>query len=165
MDKRRSRGITIMAIGALIGLIGKITGGPEAVEIVEISLATFGILAGGAIVIFSYRAELARPLSTSRVSLLASTASLKGAAALGHPTERADAAGLELYAHAFSAEMERCEELLSGGASRGDLEEARDRLMSYVANPRYGEATGSGRIGAERVRRLSERLRQQLLAS
>lgn len=157
MERRRRTGLILMAVGIVVGLLAKAVSGSEAFDIAAIVIATVGIVGGGVVVGLSYRSALPRTLGTSRASLLASSAGLR----LQHEDESApdfDAVAMETYIETVNQTIARCENLLDSHAGRPEVEAAREKLVSLVANPRYGPAIEKGRVNEARVREVSGRL-------
>lgn len=160
MDRRRL-GVVLIVGAILVAILGKAVGSGLFADVVTLTVSIVGLIAGGIVVAFSYRAELPRTLSVSRSSLLASSAAAHLPRAKS-ASEALEDAQFERYVRSFGDALDRCEDLLSSRATFEQLEASREELVRLVASPRYGLAIERGQVDAERVERLTRRLASSL---
>ncbi|MGO9559139.1 MAG: hypothetical protein ACLPQS_08905 [Acidimicrobiales bacterium] len=153
MDRRRFYGLVVMGVGFLAGIAGKATS-----SWLLAVIATAGLIAGGVMVAVSFR-DRARLMSGSRLSLLASTATLRATAGHRADVGATEAELLDRYVRDFNRELALCEQLVADPLSGlSEIDEARERLMTLVASANYGKATQRGLIEEFAVRSVAARL-------
>ncbi len=187
MEQRRKNGLIAMGVGLVVAVVGELVSPWWAVTAVVAVVATACLIGGGVAVALTYREEAGRA-PAARLSLVAAGAGLKprGRSRGRREAGAVDTGAVTAYAARFNDELARCEELLvgradgeadrgaegggaegGGGESRADgravtttfdLEAARERLMTFVANPLYGEATRRSLVDEARVRDISVKL-------
>jgi hypothetical protein len=166
VEQRRRNGLVVMGVGLVVAVIGEMVSHWWVLTAIVVVVATAGLIGGGLVVALSYREEAGRT-SVSRVSLLASRASLRAQGSAGSDTAgpAIDPGAVVAYAARFNDELAACEALLAGASSAEepapatfDLEAARERLVTFVANPLYGEALRRGVVDEAKVRDVSRRL-------
>lgn len=147
-----------MAVGAVAGVIGRLVSG-HGIEIVALLVATVGLLGGGIVVALSYREEAGLSSGTSRFGLAASSVRRR----VAEPTtpsldEELDEMALVHYADELSRVVAECMALCDRVAPAEEIHEARERLATLVASPRYGRAIARGLLDEPTVRAAAERL-------
>ncbi|MHB8244276.1 MAG: hypothetical protein ACYDGN_02825 [Acidimicrobiales bacterium] len=156
MERRRAAGLGAIALGLVCGVIGKLTSSWELAVVASVAL-----IGGGIMVALTYRAESPRSLGGSRLSLIASAASLKMSSAGRSKGVSEETVLMTQYAESFNGELTLCRQLLSGPIPPAELEGARERLGVLIANPRYGTVISRGLVAEQSVREISAGLAER----
>ncbi|MHB1989086.1 MAG: hypothetical protein ACYCSF_14105 [Acidimicrobiales bacterium] len=150
MERRRALGFGAMGLGIALVISAK------AISNWELALVgTVALVGGGAGPGLSYRDESKTSPGGSPLSLIWSSVNRRApSSGRGRPSPDPTAN----YAQQLNDELVACRLMLAEPARPRALEQAREKLMVLVANPRYGAAIERGLVEEQAVLDVSERL-------